>query len=113
MKLKIFFISFMSILFIIKPGFSEPDPGAETIILQGGQSGSVPFPHKLHQDIVKDCGICHELFKQEIGTIEKLKSENKLKAKQVMNTQCLQCHRDNKNAGKASGPISCTTCHSK
>jgi hypothetical protein len=113
MKLKIIFIVFMSVLFIFTPAFSEQHPGTDNIILEGGESGVVPFPHKMHQDSLKDCSICHELFDQEIGTIEKLKSENKLKAKQVMNTQCLKCHRDDKKAGKSSGPISCTTCHSK
>jgi hypothetical protein len=113
MKFKIIFISLASICLLILPGFSAKSSGVENIILQGGESGVVPFPHKLHQDSFKDCGICHELFDQEIGTIEKLKDENKLKPKQVMNSQCLQCHRENKKAGKASGPISCTTCHSK
>jgi hypothetical protein len=113
MKAKVIFIAAMSILFIFSSAFSEQNLGSESIILEGGDSGAVPFPHKLHQDSLKDCSICHELFDQEIGSIEKLKLENKLKAKQVMNTQCLKCHRDTKKAGNASGPVSCATCHSK
>lgn len=113
MKAKFIFIVAMSILLIFSTAFSEENPGAEHLILEGGESGAVPFPHKIHQDSLKDCKICHELFDQEIGSIEKLKVEDKLKAKQVMNTQCMKCHRDSKKAGKSSGPISCTTCHSK
>jgi hypothetical protein len=113
MKAKLIFVAFMSILFIFSPALSEQNLGAENIILEGGDSGAVPFPHKKHQDSLKDCSICHDLFDQEIGSIEKLKLEDKLQAKQVMNTQCLKCHRDAKKAGNASGPISCTTCHSK
>jgi hypothetical protein len=113
MRAKIIFIVFMSILIFFSTAISEQNFGAENIILEGGQSGVVPFPHKMHQDTLKDCNICHELFDQEIGSIEKLKDEDKLRAKQVMNTQCLKCHRDTKKAGKASGPISCATCHTK
>jgi len=113
MKAKVIFVAFMSILFIFSSALSEQNLGAENIILEGGNSGVVPFPHKKHQDSLKDCSICHELFDQEIGSIEKLKLEDKLQAKQVMNTQCLKCHREAKKAGNASGPLSCTTCHSK
>jgi cytochrome c-type protein NrfB len=113
MKVKVVFIAATSIFFFFSTGFSEQNQGAENIILEGGESGVVSFPHKIHQDVLKDCNICHELFNQEIGNIEKLKAEDKLKAKQVMNTQCLKCHRDNRKAGKSSGPVSCTTCHSK
>ncbi len=113
MKEKVFFIAIFSFLAIFSTAFSETNSGAENIILEGGESGPVPFPHKIHQDFLKDCNICHELFDQEIGSIEKLKLEEKLKAKQVMNTQCLKCHRDTRKAGKPSGPVSCANCHSK
>ena len=113
MKVKVIFIATISIMLILSTAFSEENPGAEHIILEGGDSGVVRFPHKMHQDSLKNCGICHELFDQELGSIEKLKVEDKLKAKQIMNTQCLKCHRDTKKAGKSSGPTSCTTCHLK
>ena len=80
--------------------------GDEMIILEGGKSGNVPFPHKVHQDSLKDCNVCHDVFPQEKGSIEKLKEEGKLRKKQVMNIQCLKCHRDAKKAGKPSGPTS-------
>ena len=59
--------------------------GAENIELYGGKSGPVPFPHLAHQDAVADCKVCHELFPQEIGGIEKLKASGQLKKKQIMN----------------------------
>jgi cytochrome c-type protein NrfB len=113
MRSKIVLIVTMSMTLFFSSAFSEQNFGAENIILEGGESGVVPFPHKRHQDTLKDCNICHELFDREIGSIEQQKVEDRLKAKQVMNTQCLKCHRDTKKAGKASGPISCATCHTK
>jgi hypothetical protein len=79
MKAKVIFIAAISIFFIFSSGFSEQNPGAENIILEGGESGVVPFPHKIHQDVLKDCNICHELFSQEIGSIEKLKLRTTLR----------------------------------
>jgi hypothetical protein len=113
MRTKVILIATMGILLILATAFSGQKSGAENILLDGGDSGAVPFPHKKHQDSLKDCNICHELFEQEIGSIEKLKAADMLKAKQVMNTQCLKCHRDTKKAGNPSGPISCATCHIK
>lgn len=113
MKSRVVLVVVLSIVVFISYAFSEQKTGAENIILEGGDSGMVPFPHKIHQDNLKDCNICHELFGQELGIIEKLKSDERLKAKQIMNMQCLKCHRDTKRAGKASGPTSCATCHSK
>lgn len=113
MKVKLIFIAAIFILFIFSIAFSQQNSGAENIMLEGGESGAVPFPHKKHQENLKDCNICHTLFDQETGSIEKMKAEDRLKPKQVMNMQCLKCHRDTKKAGKASGPVSCATCHSK
>jgi hypothetical protein len=113
MRVKFIFIVIISIMLLLSIAYSEQNFGAENIILEGGESGEVPFPHKMHQDTLKDCNICHALFDQKIGSIEQLKVEEKLKAKQIMNTQCLKCHRDTKKAGGASGPISCATCHKK
>lgn len=113
MKVKLIFIAAVFMLFVFSNAFSEQNSGAENIILEGGDSGVVNFPHQKHQDNLKDCNICHELFGQETGVIEKLKQAGELKPKQVMNSQCLKCHRDTKKAGKPSGPVSCTTCHSK
>jgi mono/diheme cytochrome c family protein len=90
-----------------------PHPGAEQIPLAGGNQGTVPFPHRRHQLALNDCMICHTLFAQAPGSIAKAKTEGKLAPKQIMNTHCIQCHRDRKQAGQPSGPIACAKCHVK
>lgn len=87
--------------------------GAETLELYGGKRGKVPFPHRQHQKDLGDCQICHSVFPQETGAIEKLKAEDKLKAKYVMNKLCTKCHREKKRAGLKTGPTSCAKCHIK
>ena len=89
------------------------DKGAETIGLDGGKSGPVPFPHHLHQNVLVDCMICHSVFPQKPGSINALKASGELKEKQVMNRQCTACHRKMKKEGKKTGPITCTSCHEK
>lgn len=87
--------------------------GAEEMVLNGGKQGQVSFPHRLHQTKLEDCRACHDLFPQEKGSIDKLKTEGSLKSKQVMNTLCIKCHRAEKRAGNASGPTICSKCHQK
>ncbi len=89
------------------------NPGAENIELEGGKRGKVPFPHRQHQKILGDCQICHSVFPQDCGSIEKLKAEGKLKKKYVMNKLCTKCHKEKKKAGLKSGPTSCAKCHIK
>jgi hypothetical protein len=92
---------------------ANQDKGAENIELYGGKTGKVPFPHYLHQEVLGGCKICHDIFPQELGAIESLKSQEKLKKKQVMNTHCVKCHKVRKKAGEKSGPIRCRECHKK
>jgi len=75
--------------------------------------GNVYFPHHMHQDNIKDCNVCHNLFPQQAGVIQDLKNLEKLKKKQVMNKKCLKCHRAKKKAGEKTGPTSCSKCHLK
>ena len=86
--------------------------GAETIVLKGGSLGNVTFPHKAHQDNLKDCEACHKLFPQEAGAIEKLIADGTLKKKEVMKN-CEKCHKETKAKGEATGPTSCKGCHKK
>ncbi|QTA79139.1 putative cytochrome c, class III family protein [Desulfonema limicola] len=93
---------------------AEQNKGAEGIVIKGGSQGDITFPHQQHQVSLKDdCKVCHDLFPQEPGSIEKYKAEKKLKKKQVMNTSCLKCHRENKKQGVKTGPTSCGQCHNK
>ncbi len=87
--------------------------GAAEIILEGGTSGNVAFPHQRHQAKLADCTICHLAFPQKAGAIEELKSQGKLAKKQIMNEQCTKCHKEKKQAGEKAGPTTCTSCHAK
>jgi len=85
--------------------------GAEKIELNGGTKGKILFPHRRHQEKLDDCNICHSVFPQQAGIIEKLKADGKLKQKHVMNKLCTKCHRERKKAGQPTGPTTCTKCH--
>jgi hypothetical protein len=86
--------------------------GAGQIILSGGNAGNVTFKHQLHQDSLGDCNLCHNLFPQIPGIVQKHKEEGKLENKKVMN-QCQKCHREKTNAGLKTGPVTCKGCHIK
>jgi len=85
--------------------------GTATITIFGGSRGKVPFPHAQHQARLKDCNICHSVFPQEVDAIRKMKENGALKAKKVMNLQCIKCHKADRRAGKPHGPVTCSTCH--
>lgn len=90
---------------------STENKGAAEMKLDGGSRGLVPFPHRLHQERLKDCQSCHATFPQTTGSIEALKAQEKLPPKQVMNKLCLSCHRAEKAKGATSGPTTCSKCH--
>jgi hypothetical protein len=89
------------------------NPGAAEIVLEGGVSGKVAFPHRRHQEALTDCTLCHALFPQKAGAIEELKEKGTLPRKQVMNELCTKCHKERQAAGQRSGPVTCTKCHVK
>lgn len=91
----------------------EQNKGAEKMELSGGEKGNVPFPHHRHQEVLKDCNICHADFPQTAGSIDKLKAEGKLQKKQIMNKHCTACHKDKQKAGEKTGPLTCSQCHQK
>jgi len=90
---------------------ANQSPGAPQMDLNGGERGKVPFPHLKHQETLGDCNICHSVFPQKADSIDALKAEGKLKPKEVMNKQCVKCHKDNKKEGKPTGPTTCSKCH--
>ena len=117
MKLKLFVV-LISITVICAGAMAASstatqNKGAENIIIKGGKRGNVHFPHRQHQERIKDCQICHTKFPQKAGSIEALKAEGKLKKKSVMNKLCTKCHRQKKKAGQKSGPTTCKKCHIK
>lgn len=85
--------------------------GAEAFNIDGGNRGSVPFPHWQHQASTASCDTCHSVFPQSRGSIAALKKDGTLKRKFVMNKLCTKCHRNKRKAGESSGPTSCNTCH--
>jgi len=93
--------------------FAIPDRGKEEINIDGGKKGNIDFPHRIHQDILGDCNICHAIFPKKPGIIKELKTQKKLKKRQVMNKICLNCHKSMKKAGKETGPTNCSACHVK
>ncbi len=91
---------------------SQQDKGAAEIVLKGGSRGEVPFPHRRHQQALKDdCKACHDLFPQKPGSIEAMKADGRLKSKQVMNQLCVGCHRQYRRQGIDAGPTVCSQCH--
>jgi hypothetical protein len=87
--------------------------GTDEMSLAGGKRGEVPFPHHRHQEALGDCQMCHKAFPQEVGAIQSLVAQNALKPKQVMNKQCIKCHRARKKAGETTGPLTCGQCHKR
>ena len=71
--------------------------GPENIALPA-KMGTVTFPHKQHQERLKDCKICHE---KGSGKIEGF-------GKDFAHKTCKGCHAD-----KGTGPTKCTECHKK
>jgi len=60
--------------------------------------GKVTFPHKQHQELLKDCKKCHE---KGPGKIEGF-------GKEWAHKNCKACHAEMKK-----GPASCKDCHKK
>ncbi len=71
--------------------------GPESIALPA-KMGTVTFPHKKHQEMLKDCKICHE---KGPGKIEGL-------GKDWAHKTCKGCHET-----KKAGPTKCGECHKK
>ena len=113
MKLKLVAGLIFGLLVIAGVSMAVENKGAKDITLAGGKRGKVPFPHHRHQEALVDCKICHSVFPQKAGIIEKLKAEGKLKKKQVMNKLCTKCHKQKKRTGEKGGPVTCKTCHIK
>lgn len=114
MKTDIFFSAIVTGVVLLSAGncIAEEPKGSESITLQGGSMGSITFPHHIHQAIFIDCKPCHDLFPQESKIVERLKTEGKLKKKEVMD-MCRACHKDLAGKGQKTGPIACMDCHKK
>lgn len=82
----------------------------ETYELKGGAMGKVTFNHKAHQDMLKDCKICHH--KDEAGKEQACYTchtkDSKVKPKDAFHNNCQKCHKEMKK-----GPTGCKDCHKK
>ncbi len=106
------FITVAGLCFIPASQVTAQNAGRPELTLAGGKKGPVPFNHALHQRVTGDCAVCHKDFSKEPGALEKAKAAGKLKARQVMNKTCIDCHRTKQKAGEKSGPVGCNACHS-
>jgi hypothetical protein len=85
----------------------------ENIVLDGGRTGKVHFPHKRHHEALKeDCSACHALFPEEAGAIARFKAAGKFKKREVMN-HCTACHKSMIRKKLKTGPVRCRGCHVK
>ena len=114
-KISVVLISIAAIVIGSSVAFSDKDQnkGADSIEMEGGTRGKVPFPHHRHQENLGDCTICHSVFPQKSGGIEELKAQGQLKKKYVMNKLCTKCHKETRKAGRKTGPLTCSKCHVK
>ena len=87
--------------------------GQKRILIPSANQGEVKFPHQQHQEALKDCMLCHDLYPQQPGAIQDLMQKGTLGPKQVMNKQCVKCHKARKEAGEKTGPVACKDCHAK
>ena len=71
---------------------------AADVIELPAKNGNISFPHKKHQEKLKDCKLCHE---KGPGKIEGL-------GKDWAHKTCKGCHTD-----KGAGPTKCGECHKK
>ena len=70
---------------------------ADTMTFEA-KNGKVSFNHKMHQELLKDCKICHEKVP---GKIEGF-------GKDWAHKTCRSCHQE-----KGKGPTKCGDCHKK
>jgi len=83
-----------------KPAVPQPPVAMNSndVISLPASMGKVSFPHKMHQELLKDCSKCHE---KGPGKIKEL-------GKDWAHKTCKGCHTEMKK-----GPTSCTDCHKK
>jgi len=71
-----------------------------------GEKANVVMNHKLHQEKLPDCDVCHALFPKAQGVLAQHRAQGALEPKSVMK-QCRTCH-DKAQAGPVE---ECAGCH--
>uniref|UniRef100_A0A831XG50 Cytochrome C n=1 Tax=Geobacter metallireducens TaxID=28232 RepID=A0A831XG50_GEOME len=87
----------VTIAFIAVSAFAAQVFAADVVEFPASM-GKVTFPHKKHQEMLKDCKKCHE---QGPGKIKGF-------GKDWAHKTCKGCHADMKK-----GPVGCKDCHKK
>jgi hypothetical protein len=77
---------------------------------KGGSFGKVAFSHKIHQEKLNDCKVCHHKDEpgKEVGCVGCHTKESKVNTKAAFHDSCIKCHKE-----KSQGPKGCKDCHKK
>ena len=99
-------------------------PRADIIVIDGLKTfgplerPGVIFYHDKHTETLakekKDCLTCHPMDQKRLSLKFKRTADvNKKAVMAIYHDQCINCHKENKFANKASGPVTCGECHVK
>jgi hypothetical protein len=62
-------------------GDKDENKGAKSLLIFGGKMRDVYFPNRRHQDALRVCNVCHDLFPKKLGSIQELKNQGVLEKK--------------------------------
>ncbi|HKZ16742.1 MAG TPA: cytochrome c7 [Geobacteraceae bacterium] len=85
-------------LVVFSAGMVIAAPHHDVMTFPAPKMGDVQFNHKKHQEMLKNCKLCHT---KAPGKIEGF-------SKDVAHKMCIDCHKS-----KGKGPVSCKDCHKK
>ncbi|MEJ2041248.1 MAG: cytochrome c3 family protein [Desulfosarcinaceae bacterium] len=80
------------------------------------QRPAVYFYHDKHTEALakesKDCSACHPKGKKDFSLkFKRLEDADRETVRDIYHDNCISCHQETRQAGKASGPITCGQCH--
>ena len=90
MRTRLILSSIVLALFSTATIIGAANQGAENISIYGGSRGDVPFPHRAHQDRLKDCNTCHAVFPQETDGIKKMSNRAGLSISKTSNANIMR-----------------------
>ena len=111
---KITFLTALAIALVFGLGVAIAAPPDKLVIKEHSKTkGPVPFDHKAHAGLVKDCKACHHMDaagkEQKCANCHGEKTEGKkISSKEAFHKQCKDCHTKAKK-----GPTKCDACHQK
>jgi predicted CXXCH cytochrome family protein len=77
---------------------------------------AVQFEHDKHTDVLskqnKDCLTCHKMVSDRMDLrFGRTDDKDKQTVMGIYHDRCISCHKENSDAGKPSGPVTCGQCH--